>query len=395
MRVLHVIHTTNPAYGGPVESVAQLGSYLKGLGVEVEVVGGADPPHAKWAAGYVLPAIGAGPGLGRYGYSTRLIPWLREHGGQYDVWVINGIWQYHAHAAAKVARELHKPYLVYPHGMLDPWSRRAHPFKYLKKFAYWILTERATLRDAAYVCFTAVEEEALALQYFSVGKWRSRVIGAGVAQPPAVQISELNDFLNKHQELEGKRILLFLGRIHPKKGLDILIRAFANLARTDSTVHLLVVGEGEPALMTAMHELCAAMRVVNRVTFAGPLYGRAKWLAYAVAELFVLPSHQENFGIAVAEALAVGVPVCISSRVNIWREINDSGAGIICEDHDESVVAALSEWCRKSITERERFSQAALRCFLSKFHISIAANNLHSALRSAIEPATPLSAREQ
>src|SRR5690349_6044496 len=120
MRVLHIISTTNPGFGGPVESVAQLGSYLNGLGVRVEVAACSDAPDAPWLARYPLPVHPMGPGLGNYGYSSRLIPWLREHGPAFDLWIINGIWQYHASAASRTARKLGKPYLVYTHGMLDP-----------------------------------------------------------------------------------------------------------------------------------------------------------------------------------------------------------------------------------------------------------------------------------
>ncbi len=376
MRILHVISTTDPAYGGPVESVAQLGSYLKGLGVQVEVAACRDAPDAPWIPAYPLEVHAMGPAWGFYGYSSRLVPWLRARSGQYDLWIINGIWQYHASAAARVAHAHHVPYLVYTHGMLDPWSRRAHPIKYVKKFAYWSLFESHTLRRAAAVCFTAEEEAALARRYFPFGSWNSEVIGAGVAEPKQAIADRARHALDQFPELQGKRIWLFLGRLHPKKGLDLLLRAFAELAGRDASLHLLVVGEGAAPYVAAMRSLAQHLGISERVTFAGPLYAERKWAAYRIAELFVLPSHQENFAIVVAEALACGLPVCISDRVNIWREIAGANAGLVCKDSEISLRESLAHWVALSPDDRAAYRSAARKCYDANFHIRSAGQRL-------------------
>lgn len=385
MRILHIISTTDPAYGGPVESVAQLGTCLSSMGVTVQVAACADSPDAEWLKRYPLEVHALGPGLGNYGYSPRLVPWLRDHGGGYDVWIINGIWHYHAVATARVARELRKPYLVYTHGMLDPWSRRAHPLKYVKKLVYWTLFEQFTLRHASAVCFTAQEEARLSRQYFPMGAWRSFVVGAGVESPESPESGSQDELLSRYAELRGKRVWLFLSRLHAKKGLDLLLRSFAKAAREDAALHLLVVGAGERSYVAKMRSLARKLGLESRTTFAGPMYGPEKWRAYRMAELFVLPSHQENFGIVVAEALAVGLPVCISNRINIWKEVADSAAGLVCDDDVQSLDRALEGWNRLSGEERDEYGVRARACFEAHFHIRQAASRLLDMVRAAKE----------
>jgi glycosyltransferase involved in cell wall biosynthesis len=323
-----------------------------------------------------------GPGLGNYGYSPRLIPWLRKNGASFDLWIVNGIWQYHAGAAARTARKMGKPYLVYTHGMLDPWSRRAHPIKYLKKLAYWLLLERATLRRAAAVCFTAAEEAHLARRYFPIGSWNEAVIGAGVGDPPGVSAAQVAAFRAAFPHLAGKRLLLYLSRVHPKKGLDLLMGAFARVAHRDPDLHVLIVGDGAAGYVESLQAMAARLGIGDRVTFTGPLYGERKWVAYEEAELFVLPSHQENFGIVVAEALAMRLPVCISNRVNIWREIAAAKAGLVCSDTESDLTVALEKWLSHSAAERASYAEAARACFDANFHISAPANRLFALARS-------------
>lgn len=385
MRVLHIISTTDPAYGGPVESVAQLGTHLKRLGASVEVVACADAPGSPWIERYPLPVHAVGPGFGSFGYSARLNPWLRAHGTQYDVWVINGIWQYHASAAARTAKRLGMPYLIYTHGMLDPWSRRAHPFKYLKKLVYWSLLEQWTLRGAAAVCFTADEESKLARTYFPFGAWNAYVVGAGIAQPPDAAPDARTVFIARFPELEGKRLWLFLSRLHPKKGLDILLRSFAEVAHTDPALHLLIVGQGVSDFVASIRRLVGQLSLGSRVSIAGPLYGADKWMAYRNSELFILPSHQENFGIVIAEALAAGLPVCISNRINIWREVANAKAGLICKDSQPSLTAALRQWLALSGDDRAPYVENAKKCFRDHFQISAAAGRLLLVLEAVAE----------
>jgi glycosyltransferase involved in cell wall biosynthesis len=388
MRILHIISTTDPKYGGPVESVAQLGQYLRKKGVFAEVVACQDSPDFKRPTAYPLPVHALGPALGDYGYTPRLVPWLETQGRSYDCWIINGIWQYHAAAAARVAKRIGKKYLVYTHGMLDPWSRRAHPAKYLKKFVYWSVFEQHTLRRAAAVCFTAEEESALAHRYFPFGRWHDFVVGAGVEYPPDLDGGAIGRLRSRFPSLDGKKVWLFLSRLHPKKALDVLLHSFARVAGDNPNVHLLIVGPGDVRYVQRLVALSRELGIESQTTFTGPLYGEDKWCAYRLAELFLLPSHQENFGIVVAEALALGIPVCISDKVNIWREVQESGAGLICRDTVDDLTRCLKRWHDMSPEEKKSMRKRARESFAAHFHVSCAADRLFSKLQQLVNAST-------
>ena len=374
MRILHVLSTLNPAYGGPVEAVKQLGLYVANLGVQIEVAVCGDRQTDPWISQYPLPVHALGPAIGKkYCYTPRLRPWLEKHGRSYDAWVINAIWQFNSIGTASVAQRMRMPYFVYTHGMLDPWSKRAHPIKHLKKLVYWKLFEQNVLERACAVCFTAEEESRLASTYFPSSSWNAYVVGSGIAPPPAPNAHAIEALLQRCPEFRGKRLWIFLGRIHPKKGVDLMLKAFSALEPKKRNTHLIVAGPGDNAYISAMQRLAADAGVAGEVNFTGPLYGESKWAALKISELFILPSHQENFGISVVEALAMGVPVCISDKVNIWREIAAAEAGIVCGDTEPSLLAKLQGWNNLDSAEHAAFSKRAVACFQQNFHVERAA----------------------
>jgi glycosyltransferase involved in cell wall biosynthesis len=174
---------------------------------------------------------------------------------------------------------------------------------------------------------------------------------------------------------------LFLGRIHEKKGCDLLIRAFAKIASHDSDLQLVMAGP-EQQNATHWHELAAQCGMAERVVWTGMLSGDLKWGALRAAEVFALPSHQENFGLAVVEALACGVPVLISREVNIWQEIVASGAGLAEADTVEGTSALLQAWIEKSPAERDQMQMAAVKCFAERFEITSATRHLLKVLHN-------------
>lgn len=321
-----------------------------------------------------------GPSYLGYGFASRLEPWLREHGANYDVIIIHGMWTYHSYCVAKVARQLGLRYVVFLHGMLDPWFARKYPRKHLKKWLYWPWAEYRTLRDANLVLFTTAEEMVLARKSFWLYKARERLVGYGIKAPDVAPAQARVAFLEKFPELEGKRNLLYLSRIHPKKGCDLLIPAFAKAAAADPSLHLIMAGPGDAPWIAELKDLARQLGVESRVTFTGMLKGAVKWGAYDVADAFVLPSHQENFGIVVAEALAWGLPVLTTYQVNIWREIKEAGAGIIHADTQAGADQLLSDWLALSPAEKSAMRINAKSCFTKNFEIETVTHNLLNAL---------------
>ncbi len=381
MKYLHIIATLNPAQGGPSEGVRQLTTAAMCLGHEVEIVA-LDLAESPWLKDYACPihALGSTQ-LGKYQYSARLDRWLRQNAAKYDAIIVNGLWQYHGFATWRALRNTATPYYVFTHGMLDPWFRYEYPLKHLKKWCYWPWAEYRVLRDARAVLFTCEEERQQARRSFGLYRANEQVVSYGTPGPSGSAESQRAAFLQRFPHLRGQRLVLFLGRIHPKKGCDLLIEAFAAIASRDPALHLVIAGPDDAGLQSVLARR-AQQLTPEQVTWTGMLQGDLKWGALHAAEVFALPSHQENFGIAVAEALSCGVPVLISNKVNIWREIVTDGAGLVADDSLAGTVQLLQSWFELSPPERQAMSHHAIECFKKRFHIDAAAHSLLAVLQS-------------
>lgn len=370
MKLLHVIHSVNPANGGPMEGIRQLAAGYRTMSVNAEVVS-LDDPNSDYIFDFPLLVHPLGPtSLGKYGYSSRLAPWLRENRAKYDCVIVNGIWQYHSYAARLALRKTGTPYVVFTHGMLDPWFKHEYPLKHLKKWLYWPWGDYRVLRDAAAVLFTSEEEMLLARESFWLYKVNPVVVGYGTLGPDVDVESAARSFLDAHPGLRGKRLATFMGRIHPKKGCDLVIDAFARTLARDPAWHLLIVGPDQVGWQPELVKRAQRLGVADRITWAGMLRGEPKWGALGCSEVFVLPSHQENFGIAVAEALACGVPVLISNKINTWREVQKEAAGLVESDTIEGTETLLQQWMDLSPQERQAMKNRSLIAFHRHFDMN-------------------------
>ena len=185
--------------------------------------------------------------------------------------------------------------------------------------------------------------------------------------------SQRQAVLDQFPELQGTRVFLFLGRIHEKKGCDLLIRAFAKTAGNIDSARLVIAGPDQTGWTKDLRALAERLNLSRNVLWTGMLSGDSKWGMLRLAEAFVLPSHQENFGIAVAEALACGTPVLISNKVNIWREIGQDRAGLVDDDDEPGTTRLLEKWLGMTPEAREAMRGDARRCFESRFEVTRAA----------------------
>jgi glycosyltransferase involved in cell wall biosynthesis len=271
--------------------------------------------------------------------------------------------------------------------MLDPWFKRTYPLKHFKKWLYWPWAEYRVLRDAEAVLFTCEEERILARQSFWLYRANEEVTSYGTSAPPPDEgLSER--FLARYPHLHGKRLLLFLSRIHEKKGCDLLIKAFAKLTAAHPDLHLVMAGPDQTGWATELKQLAEQQQVADRITWPGMLKGDDKWGAFFAADAFCLPSHQENFGIVVAEAMACGKPVLISNKVNIWREIEADGAGIVRDDTLEGTVDGLATWLAMTPGAQDAMRAAARRSFDARFRIERVAKSLVDIISSRLKRRT-------
>lgn len=375
MKLLRVIATLNPQHGGPAAGLRAITPALRALGHETTFVT-ADAPGSTFGEALDATVIPLGPARGGYVYTPKLEPWLRAHASGYDAVFVHGLWQHHGRVVHRVLRGRTPPYFVFPHGMLDPWFRSAYPLKHAKKWGYWQLCERFVLRDAAAVLFTCDEERRLARQSFRPYACRECVVAYGTAAPTGSPAHHLAAWRDHRPALAGRPFWLFLGRVHPKKGVDLFLRTAAELVRAGRSVPALVIA-GPCADQDYRHHLesLAAASGLD-VHWTGMLTGAIKWGALRSAEAFVLPSHQENFGLAVAEALAAGTPVLISRKVNIWTEIDAAGAGLVDVDDLAGTRRLLDRWLALPDSARTTMRAAAQRLFQERYDVSRVAHSL-------------------
>ncbi|MCX7801131.1 MAG: glycosyltransferase [Fimbriimonadales bacterium] len=380
MRLLHVIASARLEHGGPIEGVRQRARVLRELGHEPEIACLDDPADVR-PDQFPCPVHALGPAKGSYQWCPAALEWLRANVRRFDAVTVHGLWQHHGVLCRKAALEAEVPYFVFPHGMLDPWFNRAYPLKALKKRLYWPIEHRV-LRDAKAVLFTCEEERLLARKSFRPYRVRERVVRYGTAEPEGDPDEQRAAFARAFPQLAERPFLLFLSRIHPKKGCALLLRAFAESYPAEDPTALAMAGPDQVGWRGELERLARTLGLQERVVWTDMLTGDAKWGAFRGCEAFVLPSHQENFGIAVAEAMACGRPVLITRRVNIWREVEQDGAGLVDEDTPQGIAALLRRWRSVPSAERLRMGERARECFLNRFEIRAATLDFLAAVSS-------------
>ncbi len=381
MRLLHVVHTLNPDRGGPSESVRMFVRAHQRAGNEVEVAtldGIEDgPARDAYQSSISCPVHPCGPGKSNYGYSPKLKSWIQENFSRFDGVIENGVWQYHG-VAVREGLAGRKPYVVFAHGMLDPYFKNRYPLKHLKKLVYWFLKERKNLNEARAVCFTSEEEKKVAAKGFPGARFHRVVVPYGTMGPSGDPEALKKAFLSGWRQLAGQPYLLFLGRIHPKKGCDLLLGAFAKAA--DPKWKLVMAGPDQAGWGKDLRDQAQALGIADRVVWTGMLKGDAKWGALFAAEAFVLPSHQENFGIAVADALACGTIALVSDKVNIAPDVVSDSAGLMEDDTLEGTVRMIERFRAMTGDERMTMRSKALESYQRRYALGSAAQAVYASL---------------
>ena len=338
-RWMHVLPHLDPRFGGITAAVPLLVEALRETTLcDAEIA-------AFCAEGEQAPPIAAQLPLTRWPMSRTA--WLRDRAlrrrfgdlvARADGLHIHGLWEHSTFMAAHWARALGKPYVLSAHGMLDPWALRQ---KRVKKALYGAAIERRTVRSAALLhALTEAEAADYARFLGPVAGPPVTVVPNGVTLPPA-RSPDL--FLDRFPALRGQRLLLFLGRIHPKKGVGVLVRAWAQLARSYPEAHLVVAGPDFDGTRAGVEALIAELGLGARVTFTGMLADALKWSALAAAAVFVLPSLSEGFSVSVLEAMGTGLPVIVTPECH-FPDVSSSAAGWITQSEIGPLTSSLAEF---------------------------------------------------
>ncbi|HEY0055312.1 MAG TPA: glycosyltransferase [Pedobacter sp.] len=383
VRVLHVIAGMDPTLGGVSQAVRTIVAGLDSLNVHNEVVC-LDPISAVYLSEDSFVTHALGKGKGPWLYNKDLLSWLKTNIALFDIVIVHGLWLYHGYAVKEVINGLKKQkkyapkFFLMPHGMLDPYFQRApgRKLKALRNLIFWHLVEQKIVNSSDGILFTCEMERVLAQGTFDGYKARKEyIVGLGVEEPPSFENLMLEAFTKRLPNATIGPYILFISRIHPKKGIDLLIKAYTNLKQLYLAMPALVIAG--PGLDTEYGaQIQALSNKVPNIYFTGMLSGNEKWGAFYGCEAFILPSHQENFGIAVVEGLACGRPALISNQVNIWKEIADSGGGMVAEDNLQGVQEILKKWLELPESDRKIMGLKARSCFESNYAVSAASNRL-------------------
>jgi len=336
MKILHVIANLAPRYGGPSKACWEMARAVARLGHEVSIYTTNQDGPGELAVPVDRPVYRDGVEI-RYfpiqsprfwGTSLPLARALRQKIPAVDLVHLHSLYLFHNLVAGYYCRRYAIPYLMRPQGTLDPYIYRRHRWR---KRLMEIWFEDNNIRRAAALHFTTAEEAELAAPF--TFQTPGLVVPLGIDSSELALLPEAGRFRDRYPELGDKHIILFFGRVNFKKGLDILVRAFGVVARRREDVHLVIAGPDNEGWGDKVRTWLSEAGLLARTTFTGMLLGPEKLAVLRDAEMFVLPSYSENFGIAVIEAMAAGLPVIISDKVNIWREVQAGGAGrvIPCE----------------------------------------------------------------
>lgn len=388
MKILHLIASVAPESGGTVEYARIMAEAHAVLGHQSTFVT-LDRPEAPMLQSMPFKVLAVGPAKPRATAIKRYADAVAAAAKDADVAVIHGLWHVANMAGLKPLEAANVPWLTFPHGMLDPYFRTAKPIKHWLKQIAWAWRQGRALSRAHSVLFTCEEERRLAKNAFwGHQNYQSRVVAfcaSDLTIPDADFTEGQKAFAGQVPNLNGRKYLLFLSRIHPKKACDNLIQAFANVSDTFKDIDLVFAGPNQVGWQSELEMLAHNLGVDKRVHWAGMTKGAAKAAAFNNAEAFVLPSHQENFGIVVAEALSVSLPVLISHKVNIWREIVEDGAGIASKNTVEEITRVLHKFLSLEDEKRVMMKSCTRPCYDKRFSVESAAHDLLSVLQEAVK----------
>jgi glycosyltransferase involved in cell wall biosynthesis len=398
--LLRVISSMDPCTGGPSQGIRNSIPALQNLGCNNEVV--CFDGRSKLPSQDNFPIHSIGAANNAWGWNPNLKPWLAANLQRFDAVIVHGLWQYHCYATTKaIARVKAKGHgripkvFVMPHGMLDPWfqTARTRYWKAWRNWLYWKTIERYTIQRADGLLFTCDVEMRLAQSSFQPFRpQQMHNIGYGIGEPPPVTANMLSAMAAACPELRGRNYLLYLGRLHEKKAVSLLLEAYVEQCKATQLNQpmpaLVIAGPTEGAYAQRLirrwseltHDIAKTSpndhRIQPDVFFPGMLQGDAKWGAIYGCEAMLLPSHQENFGIAIVEAMACGKPILISDKINICEDIDHAGAGLVEPDTYDGVCTLLKQWFNLDQAARDRMGGQARKCFEENYRVEDAARRL-------------------
>ncbi len=379
MRILHVIPDLSPSSGGPVTALIALARAQVELGIE--------PVIATTGYGEAIHRI---PGVlvrsfrcrwDTWRWSPALADFLNRRVRDFDLVSIDGLWRHTNLAAARACRRAGVPYILKTHGMLQAWSLSQ---KAWKKRPYLHCIEGETIRQAA----ALHAKTAMEVTESSMPAWNSSVFIVPVGIP-CRSVSDPELFVRQFPEIADRQVILFWGRLHRGKRPEMLIKAFHHMHTRHPRTHLVLAGPCESSYEKELLSTVRGLQLSSKVLFTGSVSVELGRAACRAATVFVLPSQQEGFGVAVAEAMAEGCPVVVTEQVGLSPAIALANAGIITAATSEATAASISSLLENerlriqmgkngSRLARDQFDSAKVAGKMSEIYSDVIAGTRHS-----------------
>jgi len=320
-----------------------------------------------------------------YKFSWQLTRWLARHVSDFDLVHVHALFSYASTAAALIARRKAVPYIIRPLGVLNRWGMQNR--RRIVKAISFKLIESRILRGAGAVHYTSrIEQREAETAISALGIARSAVIPLPIA--PVRGAPDPERFFAKFPDARNKQIVLFLSRIHPKKGIELLLDAFYEIHRKHPSAVVVIAGEGEPDYVSILKRKANEMKIAKYIIWSGYLSGEEKWAAFAAATVFVLPSFSENFGIAAAEALARGVPTVITEGVGLSEEVQAANAGVVVKSTAHTIACTLDDLLCNA-DKRRQFAANGRQLAINRFSSEQVGRMLNDLYRQLAARGTP------
>lgn len=389
MRILHVIPSLSPTSGGPSFALPAMARALSGFDVHVTAATTDDDGRGKHLSGITLGQLNPKEGWDVlyfrkqtefYKASLPLVDWLRCHVRQFDAVHVHAVFSFASLAAGRAAAAAGVPYVVRPLGVLNRWGMENRR-RFVKALSFRLF-DLPMLRKASAMHYTSRMEMEDASRFGL--KNLQRVIPIGMDLSPFDSLPQREVFSARFSETASSRNILFLSRVDEKKGIDLLLEAFARIATQRPDIRLVICGSGDTSLTAKLQSQAASLGIVPRVTWAGQVAGELRLAAFSAAEMFVLPSHSENFGIALLEAMAAGLPCVSTDQVALALDAVRDKA-VVLADRNPGAIAAKMEALLDSPQDRQRLGQSARILSHSEYSLPAMGKALHDMYREIVK----------
>jgi len=383
IKILKLMPTLNPSWGGPVKAIIDSTIYLSKQGLKVDIVT-CDPINSNFHNLNQSKIINTGPSFfGNFLFSPKLFFWLLRNRKKYDYFIVHAIWDFKNILARFL---LKKKYSLFIHGSLHPSEAKRGLFKTLKKRFYWWLIERKNLLNSRSILLTSsMEIKQLNKTFVNTSKIKKTIIGYGILKKEFNKTQTLKKFYKKFPYLKKKDFFLYIGRIHKQKGCEIIVES-VNLIKDKFKKKILIMGPFSNLLYELyLRNLVKKYNLENQIFFADAEFGDIKWGALYASKAMISATHGENFGISFVESLSLGKPVLTTFKVNIYKDILKYNAGLISKDKAKDISKILLKFDLFSKKKIKEFSKNSLLCFRENFDLTLKKNNLASYIKNEVK----------